>query len=364
MTVHRRGFLTLAGAMIAAPAVMRHALAQTQQDPQTQNDIRAALTRMPQVTFKLHHFLSPVANAHSRLLVPWARKIEKESGQRIRIELFPSMQLGGSPAQLFDQVRDGVVDIVFTPTGITPGRFPRIEVFELPFVADRRAVVNAQAVQALYEAQLRDEFADVHPLCLWAHDHGVLHTTRQVRSLTDVKGLKLRSPTRLASEALRALGADPVQMPLTLVTDAIRQKAIDGCVAPWEVVPRIKLQEAANFHTDFAASPTFSTATFVLAMNKLRYESLPADLKAVIDRNSGQAAAMMAGRMWDDQAAAALEMITARGNTLTPIDAADTVQWQKATQSVVERWLQSTKAINGETLLADAKALVAKYGSS
>ena len=344
MTIGRRRFLTFAGAALASPAVLREAFAQT-----------------PQVTLKLHHFLSPVANAHTRLLLPWARKVEKDSDNRIKINIFPSMQLGGAPAQLYDQARDGAVDMVWTLPGATPGRFPKIEVFELPFVANKRGAANAQAVQALYEAQLRDEFKDVRPICLWAHDHGVIHANRQIKVLEDMKGLRLRSPTRLAGEALKALGANGIQMPVTLVADALNQKAIDGCIAPWEVVPAIKVQEAVKFHADFAASPTFYTATFILAMNKRRYDTLPADLKKIIDQNSGQAAALMAGRMWDDQAVAVEEMVTKRGNTVTPIEKAEAARWQKATQPVIDAWLKSSKSINGDKLLAEAKALLAKY---
>ena len=344
MRIGRRRFLNLAGTAVASPAVIRSAMAQA-----------------PQVTLKLHHFLSPVANAHTRLLVPWARKVEKDSGNRIRIDIFPSLQLGGSQAQLYDQARTGFADIIWTLPSATPGRFPKIESFELPFVANKRAVSNAQAVQAFYEAQLRDEFDDVHPICLWAHDRGVIHANKQIKSLDDMKGLKLRSPTRFAGEALKALGANAIQMPVALMADALSQRAIDGCLVPWEVVPATKVQEAVKFHSDFAVSPTLYTTTFILAMNKNKYGFLPADLKQAIDQNSGQAAALMAGRMWDEQAVAVEDMVVKRGNTVTQIEGAEAARWQKATQPVIDAWLKSSKAINGEKLLADAKALLAKY---
>ena len=114
----RRTFLAAAGAALAAPALTRFAGAQT-----------------PQVVLKLHHFLAPTSNAQVRFLTPWARKVEKDSGGRIRIDLYPNMHLGGTAPQLYDQVRDGVADIVWTLPGLTPARFPKIEVFELPFVA-------------------------------------------------------------------------------------------------------------------------------------------------------------------------------------------------------------------------------------
>src|SRR5215211_6782873 len=129
MTVSRRRFLAAAGASIAAPAIARPALAQAQ------------------VTLKLHHFLPPVSNGHSKMLSPWAKAVEQDSGGKIKIDIFPSMQLGGTPPQLYDQARDGVVDIVWTLPGNTPGRFPVSETFELPFVPHRKALVNSRAFQ-------------------------------------------------------------------------------------------------------------------------------------------------------------------------------------------------------------------------
>lgn len=345
----RRKFLHLAGAAAAAPFVARAGLAQT-----------------PQVILKLHHFLPPVANAHTRFLQPWAKSIEQESGGRIRIDIFPSMQLGGTAPQLYDQARDGIADIVWTLPGSTPGRFPGIEVFELPFVSDRHALVNAKAVQEFYETHLRDEFGDTHPLCVWAHDGGLIHTHKPVRTMADLKGLKLRSPTRLTGEALKALGAHAVQMPVTQVSHALAQKVIDGCVLPWEVVPAIKVHELAKYHTGFPGSPTLYTATFVLAMNKMKYQSLSADLKAILDRNSGQRAAALAGRMWDDQAVVVEDMVRKRGNVVSTIAPDEAARWRKATEPVMEAWLKQTgaKGLKGEKLLADARFLVAKYAKA
>lgn len=344
MRLARRTFLTASGAALAAPAFARFASAQT-----------------PQVVLKLHHFLAPTSNAHVRFLIPWARRIEKDSGGRVRIDLFPNMQLGGTAAQLYDQARDGAADIVWTLPGLTPGRFPKIEVFELPFVASKRGETNAQAVQALYEAQLRDEFKEVQPICLWAHDQGVIHTTKPVGALPDMKGLRLRAPTRLSSEALKALGANGITMPVMQVPDALSARAIDGCLVPWEVVPVIKVADLTKFHAEFSGSPALYTATFILAMNRRRYDTLPADIKAVIDRNSGRTAAQAAGKVWDDQAAVVADAIKSRGNTITQIDKVEAERWQKATQPVTDAWLKASKKIGGDKLLADAKALIAKY---
>ena len=197
------------------------------------------------------------------------------------------MQLGGTPPQLYDQARDGVVDIVWTLPGSTAGRFPSTEVFELPFIGARRGIVNAQASQEYADANLAKETADIKLLSFWSHDHGLIHANKAVNTMDDLKGLKLRSPNRLAGEALKALGATAVPMPIPQVPESIAQRAIDGAVVPWEVVPAIKLDELVKFHTEIPGSPTLYTASFFLAMNKAKYDGLPPDLKAAIDKNSG-----------------------------------------------------------------------------
>lgn len=346
MGMSRRRFMTLAAGAVAAPAVLR-----------------AGRARAAEVTLKLHHFLPPVSPAHARLFTPWAKKVEAESQGRIRVQIFPSMQLGGRPPQLFDQARDGVVDMVWTLPGYTPGRFRLLEVFELPFVAGRRAITNSLAVQAYVEQHPDDDLKQVHLICAWAHDHGLIHSRRLVRTLEDLKGMKLRFPTRLAGEALTALGATAVGMPVPQVPESLAQGAIDGAVIPWEVVPSIKVHELVRHHTEIPGSPTFYSATFVLVMNKARYEGLPADLRKVIDANSGAAAATMAGHVWDEASVVGRQAAEQRGNEFYTLTADEAARWRRATQPVLDRWVKEMKdrSVDAEALLAEARALVAKH---
>jgi len=184
-----------------------------------------------------------------------------------------------------------------------------------------------------------------------------------VKTLDDMKGLKLRSPTRQTAEALKALGANPIAMPVPQVPESLSQRVIDGAVIPWEVIPALKVQELVKFHTEIPGAPTLYTASFVLAMNKPKYDGLPADLKAVIDKNSGQVAAEAAGRMWDEQAVVVSEMVRKRGNTITTLAEDEARRWQQATQPVIDAWVVSVKDKNldGTKLLESFRGLVAKY---
>jgi TRAP-type transport system periplasmic protein len=345
MRLARRAFLASLTASLAAPAILRMARADA-----------------PPLTLKLHHFFSSVSGGHERFLAPWARKVEAQSGGRIRIDIFPSMQLGGAPAQLIDQARDGLADIVWAVPGNTPGRFTRIEAFELPFVSSRRALVNSRAIEDYAAANLQDEFRDIHPLCFSCRDRGVVHTTRAIRSIVELKGLRLHVTNRLAGEAVRALGAYGVSVPVAQVPMALAGHAIDGCLDPWDVVPSLRLGDLLKFHTDFAES-SLSTSAFVLAMNKAAYEKLPLDLKKVIDANSGQEAAGMAGAMWDLEAKAVADMAHERGDPIAMVTAEEVTQWRKATEPVVALWLKQMKErkLDGSKLIAGARALIAKY---
>jgi TRAP-type transport system periplasmic protein len=345
MRVARRWLLASMIASAASPAVLRLA--------------RAAA---PSTTLKLHHFFSSVSCGHERFLVPWARKVELESAGRIRIDIFPSMQLGGAPAQLLDQVRDGIADIVWAMPSNTPGRFAKIEAFELPFLPSRRALVNSRAIEDYAAANLQDEFRDIHPICFSCRDHGVVHANRSIRSIEDLKGLRLHVTNRFAGEAVRALGAYGISAPMPQVPMAIAGHVIDGCLDPWDIVPALRLNDLLKSHADFAES-SLSTATFVLAMNKTAYDRLPGDLKTVLDNNSGQFAARLAGAMWDLEAKAVADMVRGRGDPITVLTAEDVARGRKATEPVIAVWLKRMKErkVDGGKLIASARDLLAKY---
>ena len=254
-----------------------------------------------QVVLKVHHFLPGTSNVHLNLITPWCDKINKESGDRLKCQIYPAMQLGGTPAQLFDQARDGVADIVWTIPTYSAGRFPKSEVFELPFFT-RSGKGSSQAYWHFVQKHAMDEYAGVKPLWLHTNDGSSFHLTsaKGVKTLEDLKGLKIRAATRLNSRMLAALGAAPVQMPLPAVPEAMAKGVIDGAMVPWEGVPAAKLQEIAKSHLDVpAGEPKFANSIFAFVMNQAKYDSLPADLKKVIDSNSGAEVSGWAGNGFD-----------------------------------------------------------------
>ena len=316
-----------------------------------------------EVTLRLHQFLPAQANVPANLLYPWADRVEAASGGRIRIERYPAMQLGGTPPQLIDQAQDGTVDIVWTLPGYTPGRFPTTEVFELPFIMTN-AEATSKAYWDLFEAHMKDgEFAGVHMIATWVHGPGAIHANRAVGKLEDLRGMKMRAPSRIINTLLGELGATPVGMPVPAVTEALSRGVIDGAVIPWEVAPSVKVEELVGHHTEFAEGEALYTATFVLAMNKARYDGLPDGLKKVIDDNSGRELSGLFGRLQEEGDTPARQLAVDRGNAIVRLDAEETAVWKQASQPVIDGWVaeMNGRGLDGQGLLDEARALIGKY---
>ena len=312
------------------------------------------------VTLRLHQFLPPQATIPSKAIEPWIEAVEADSDGRIEIQHFPAMQLGGAPPSLFDQARDGVVDIVWTVLGYTPGRFNKTEAFELPFMVTT-GEATSRAFYEYVQANALDEFADVQPLVLHTHGPGLLHVRGDgVASLDDMKGLKLRGPTRVITAMLEDLGASAVGMPVPAVPEALSKGVIDGAVIPWEVTVPLKVPELVDSHTGFEGQNGLYTATFAMVMNKDAYEALPDDLKAVIDAHSGIEAAAMFGAAMDAGDAVGLEKAQASGNTIRMLDPAP---WKEAAQPTIDNWIAEMDAAgnDGAALVEQARALIEKH---
>jgi TRAP-type C4-dicarboxylate transport system substrate-binding protein len=328
----------------------------------------AALLALPalaqEVTLKVHHFWPPGAMPPTKILQPWCEKIAADSGNKLKCQVYPAMQLGGTPPQLIDQVKDGVVDIAFTLPGYTAGRYPAMEAFELPFMS-RSAEATSKAAWDYFEKYGKKEFAGVHPLMFAVHDNGYLHTKdKQVKTVADLKGLKFRAPTRMTNKLLASLGATPVAMPLPQVPEAVSKGVIDGFLLPWEVIPSVKLHEMVKYDTETdPLRPALYTAVFVLAMNPAKYDALPANLKAVIDRNSGAVLSATAGKIWDESQAPGRKAAHEHGNTFYTIPGTELDNWIKQSAPLYDEWVgdMDKRGLPGKQMLSDARALIAKY---
>ncbi|MDO5611906.1 MAG: TRAP transporter substrate-binding protein [Paracoccus sp. (in: a-proteobacteria)] len=314
-----------------------------------------------EVTLRVHHFLSAAAPIQTEVLEPWKAALEEQSGGRIAVEIYPSMQLGGRPPQLFDQARDGVVDVSWTLLGYTPGRFPIAEVFELPFMAST-AVATTTALQEFQGQYLTEELAGVHTLMLHAPSAYKFHTvSASIESLDDLAGLKIRAPSRAMTDGLNALGATAVGMPVPEVAQSLTTGVIDGAVIPWEVVGSLRVEEITREHTEIGIeNGGIATAVMALVMNQAKYDAMPDDLRAILDENSGAALAERAGAAFDRVEEQERQKYVDAGATIRVIPEADLEPWHAATQPVIDAWVAQMNAAghDGQAMLDAARAML------
>ncbi|HVY06952.1 MAG TPA: TRAP transporter substrate-binding protein [Burkholderiales bacterium] len=314
-----------------------------------------------EIILKVHHPLPATSTAHQKVLEPWCAKVSAESKGRIKCQIYPSMQLGGSVPQLYDQVKDGVVDVIWTVAGYSAGRFPLVEVFELPFFM-RDAEGASKALWDYVQQYDADEFKDVHPIAFHLHGGGEFHMIKKpIVRRSDLRGMKVRAPTRQTTKMLAALGATPVGMPVPQVPEALQKGVIDGTILPYEVMPALKVDELTKYHSGPDASqPLIYNSVFIIAMNKARYESLPPDLKKVIDANSGIALSGSIGKLF-----AEMEVINKKktGGVENVISNEEIEEWKKVVQPVTDGWIAdaTAKGADGKALIKSARDLIAKY---
>jgi len=318
-------------------------------------------------TFKLHHFLGQQAPAQTDMLEPWARQVEQNSGGRVKIEIFPNMTLGGRPPELIQQARDGVVDLVWTLNGYTPGLFPRTEVFELPFVFVNDPKAANLAMREMFESDLKEEYKGVEVMFLHAHaGQAIQMRDKLVRQPADLKGLKMRIPTRTGAWVIEALGAAPAAMPVPELPQALQKGVVDGAFIPWEIIPALKIQDQTKYQIEGHDKTRFGTSIFQVSMNKARWDALPPEIQKAFRDASDEAWLAKAGDTWRQIDERGIKVAVAAGNehiTLTP---EETNAFQAALEPVVYRWIGEVKGqgIDGEALVKKARELIGKHGGS
>ena len=315
--------------------------------------------------FKLHHLLSGKSPAHTKMLEPWAKKVEANSGGKVKIDIYPAMTLGGRPPELINQVRDGVVDIVWTVNGYTPGLFPRTEVMELPNVYTNNPEAANLALYDMFKSDLQQEFNGVEVMFLHVHAGQAIHMrNKSVRKPEDLAGTKLRIPTRTGAWIIEALGAAPVSMPVPALPQALQKGVVDGALIPWEIIPPLKIQEQTKYQIEGHNMARFGTTTFQVSMNKDRWSSLPPDVQKAFKDASGPDWWAEVGRIWRATDDFGIAFAVKAGNEHIVLTQEECRAFKAKLEPVVDRWVKEVgeKGIDGAALVSKARALIKKHG--
>jgi TRAP-type C4-dicarboxylate transport system substrate-binding protein len=334
MLTSRRTFLKVALASSAAAGVpWRDALAQEE--------------------LKLHSFVPPTHVIWTDVLTPWTQEVARLSNNKLTVRLFPSMQLGGRPPELYRQTVQGITDITFTLPGYTSADFPMMALTELPGTATN-ADDGTRKLWANFDKFLAREYKDTKVLMLWNSDTASLMSkSKPIRTMEDLKGMKIRTPSAAQSAQLEALGAIPIDMPVTQIYNNLDRGVIDATMIPMSAALDFKLIEVAKY---FTVDAPLGRSPFLVAMNKARYEKLPLDLRKVIDDTTGLSLSLKGAATYDKKNKEALE---AAGKTreVIPLSAEERARWLAAFRPMIVR-----KVEEGEKAGLPARGLVSAYG--
>ena len=314
------------------------------------------------IVLRVHTLVSLHSSQFAEAFIPWGQQIEAAANGRVKIEYYGTMALGGSPQSLYDQAKDGVVDFSQASIGYSPGRFPKTEVFELPFLMTDAGPSSA-ALHRFVEEHSIDEFAGVKPISIMTHGPGLLHVNRQVEKLEDLRGLKIRGGSTIINDMLTRLGAEPIAIPITQLGEAIASGVIDGTTLPWDITRAFRTSELLHNHVEVGGEGHgLYTQVLFLVMNQASFDQLPEDVRALIDSTSGVELARAAGAPSDKEWAAGRQEAVDLGNAVVTLDAAETARWKETVQPTIETWYAESEArgIDGRALHQRAMELIAE----
>jgi TRAP-type transport system periplasmic protein len=334
VTTNRRTFV--AGSLAATAATvlpMRNALAQQE--------------------LKLASFVPPTHVIWTDVITPWTREVAKLSNNQLTVRLFPAMQLGGRPPDLYRQVVQGISDVTFTLPGYTSGDFPMMALTELPGSAEN-AADGTRKIWKLFDQYLARDFKDTKVLMLWNSDSASLMSrVKPIRTIEDLKGMRIRTPSAAQSAQLEALGATPVDMPANQIYNNLDRGVIDASMIPMSAALDFKLIEVVKY---FTIDAPLGRSPFLVAMSRGRYEKLPADLKKVIDATTGLELSLKGAQTYDqknDEALAAAK----KSREIISLSAEERKRWNAAFKPMIDRQVAA-----GEKAGLPARGLVSAYG--
>lgn len=310
------------------------------------------------IELKLSHWMSPLHNLHVGVFTPFAKELEEQTKGRVKITIYGGEALGKAKDQ-YDSAVNGITDIALFIQGYTAGRFPLTQVIELPIDVPS-AKVGSRVIWELYGKYLKQEYPGVKLLTLWTHEPGHVHMSKKpVKTLEDIKGLRLRSPGPIQTALVRELGASPLTMPVPELYDALNRGMADGTVIGFSAVKDFKLYEVLKYHT----ISNLYVMTMGLAMNLKSWNSLPPDIQKTMEGLIGAPLSEMAGNSFDKYDALGKEEAKRVGAEIYTLPPEEKKRWEDRIRPLNEKWVadMEAKGLPGKKIFEETRQLVAKY---
>lgn len=299
----------------------------------------------------------PPTHAQTKAAESWAKEIEKRSAGNVKISLFPGGTL--TPAdQCFDGAVKGISDICMSAFAYNRGRFPVMEALDLPLGYPNGRVATRVA-NDFYQIMKPKALESVKVLYLHAHGPGLLHTKKPVKTLEEVKGMKIRS-TGFSAKVVAALGGVPVAMPQGETYEALSKGIVDGTIGPIEVLKGWKQAEVVKSTTD--CFDVGYTTVFFVVMNLKKWNALAPDVRKVLDDASREWIDVH-GKAWDEADKEGRAFTKSLGNQVIPLSAQESARWKKAVRPTIEEFVKNAeqKGVPGRKSVKEAEALITKH---
>lgn len=265
-----------------------------------------ATTSAQAVELKMASFTGPKHPMNSRVFVPWAKQIGEMSNGSLTVKPFFSGALGKGPAKQFKRTIDGVCDICWGLQGYTSKQFRRTLLIEMPNVgAD--AMVRTKKLWSIYNKYLANEYDKVKVLAIWSLDAPVIMTKKKpVNRISDLKGMKIRTPSQSQARLIAGLGATPLAMPITKLYNALDRGLVDGVLVSPTVLKSFKIHEVTKY---FTSGLPWGSSAFFAVMNKASWDKLSQTHKDLLNKTSGEALSMKAATVYQKAGDGGLKFI-------------------------------------------------------
>jgi TRAP-type C4-dicarboxylate transport system substrate-binding protein len=294
------------------------------------------------VELKVSHYLPP-NHTFQKELVRWGEELLANSNGRLKLNIFPASQLGPVNRQ-FDLARNGVVDIAVGLHGATPGRYPITEIVSLPYVrpkAGDNSAVTSKRLSELAPKYLAAEHNGMKILWMAVTNPLMFHTVKkQIKTIDDFKGLRIRYAGEQFAKIIPALGAVPLPVPPAETQDGLAKGIIDGATFPYEATQSFDLGTVVKYSLE----PGVSTATFAVVMNPAKFDSLPDDLKQVIEKTTGPARAEAFGKAFDESERQGRQYMMDKKVSITKLSDVELANVKKALAPIVDNALSAVEA--------------------
>jgi TRAP-type transport system periplasmic protein len=280
------------------------------------------------IELKVSHFLPP-NHTFQKAMVAWGEQLERDSGGKLKLRIYPAGQLAGGPNRQLDAARNGITDVAISLHGATPGRYAVTELASLPFVSPNAGNASAIASKRLTElapAYLAKEHEGLRILWTAVTPPLMFHSRSPIKKIDDFKGLKIRYAGIQFKNLIDGLGAVPLPVPPQETQDALSKGIVDAATFPYEGAASFDIGTVAKNTLE----PGVSSATFAVVMNPAKYDSLPADLRALIDKTTGPAAAEAFGKTWDEAEVHGKQSLLAKGVRVTTLPADEVAKMKQA----------------------------------